>query len=64
VSHFGEALHPDDVPPWHQGDDLIVDEPDEIADTALPTWLDARQPVLEPIEALIPAQGDDDAEYL
>lgn len=53
MSHFAESLHPDDRPPWHQGEPIEEDEPSEVADTALTDYLGGRQPVLEPVEALL-----------
>lgn len=54
MTDFLLALHPDECDP--RGDDLIDREVkwlerrsnQEVADTALTTWLDARQPNLEP----------------
>jgi hypothetical protein len=37
------------------------DECQQCEDEALTIWLDARQPVLEPVEALLSARKDDDA---
>lgn len=28
MSHFYESLHPDDVPPWHQGEPWPEPEPE------------------------------------
>jgi hypothetical protein len=49
MSHFHESQTEADLPPWHRGEEI----PSEVEDTALTTWLDARQPVLEPVEALL-----------
>jgi hypothetical protein len=65
MSHFYESLHPEDLPrshqgdPWPEADDRDVgDEPTETSDTALTDYLGGRQPVLEPIEALLPAHKE------
>lgn len=53
---FHDAATPEDLPPWHQGE--RIDDDQEREDTALTTWLDARQPVLEPVEALLGAEEE------
>lgn len=39
----------------------IADECSRCEDEAVAAYFDGRQPVLEPVEALLSAQGDDDA---
>jgi hypothetical protein len=62
---FHNAATPEDLPQWSQGEpiceaDLIVDEPRDVVDaptetrdTAVTDWIGGRQPVLEPVEALL-----------
>jgi hypothetical protein len=51
MSHFHEALHPDDLPPWHgESDDT------EESDTAITDWLGGRQGRLDEVEEETPCQ--------
>ena len=60
MSHFYESQTPEDLPRSHQGE-YWPDESDETeaSDTALTDYLGGRQPLLEPIEALLSGQKDD-----
>lgn len=57
MSHFHEAQTEADLPPSHQGEPY-TDEPTESDDTALTDYLGARQPVLEPVDALLSARKE------
>ena len=50
MSHFYESLHPDDLPPSHQGEPWPEDAPSELSDTAVTTWLGGRQATLAEAE--------------
>lgn len=48
MSHFHDAMHPDDLPPW-SGEPEDTEE----SDAAVTEWFGGRQPVLEPVDALL-----------